>query len=294
MASASGISEVLVIGATGGCGKGAFNACKELGLNVRAFARSREKCERVLGASARVSIGDVNDPQTLEDAMVDVSHVIVALGAVRSEGDAGRPEIVEYEGMQKIVAAAKKQGCVKKIVNVSSYGVEEPNWFFAGFLNHMARDTLAWKMKAETVLRDSGIPYVVVRPQGLGDKDDDVPPIVKQTAPYEWGMSLSLVSRAVVGHVCANALIHSPDCVTVSMKKDDKAGKVGLAGFDWAAAFAQAKRDKPIAVSFADHMAGKASLQRKLFFAKTGFRITVGLLVVWIASHLLRKAKALK
>lgn len=289
MASANSITEVLVIGATGGCGKGAFNACKKLGLNVKAFARSKEKAERELGASTRVCLGDLGDQQSLEKAMANVSHIIVAIGPFK--GDDGKPEIVEFGGMQNIVAAAKKQGgSIKKIVNITSYGMEEPNWFMAGFLNNIGRDTMGWKLKAEMVLRESGIPYVGVRPSGLKDKDHDTPPIVKQTTPYEWGMAQ--VSREVVGEVCANALLHAPDCVTVAVKEDKAAKGKGLAGFDWAGTFGQCQRDKPITVTFEDHMVGKASFQRKLCLCKASCCAVVLLLVFWMASALMRSSQS--
>ena len=52
--------------------------------------------------------------------------------------------------------------------------VTRPSNKVALMLNSMLGDTLGWKLKAENLLRKSGLDYVIVRPGGLkGGKDVD-------------------------------------------------------------------------------------------------------------------------
>jgi len=287
----NGIDLVLIFGATGQSGKECFTACRAHGFKTLAFVRSRDKATRVLGAEAPVVVGDVANPESIEAALKGVSHIIIALGASSKEVGSCA-EVVEYGGMKSILTAAKNVGSIKRIVYETSHGVEDPFWFFAGFLNYMAKDTLAWKLRSELLLRESGIPYVVVRPTGLKNKDGSIPPVLQQPSAGEWGMSM--ISREVVGEICARALFQAAECTSFSCREDKKAGKIGLSEYDWVGTFGRLQRDGPMRATFEDHIAGKMSFQNKWRVIKYAFRAGFVLSLALLASKLLQRRNALK
>jgi len=286
-----GIDLVLIFGATGRSGKECFAACQAQGFKTVAFVRSRDKAARVLGATAPVIVGDVTNSDSIDAALKGVTHIIIALGS--SSNEVGScAEVVEYGGVKSILDAAKKVSTVKRIVYETSHGVEDPFWFFAGFLNYMAKDTLGWKLRSEILLRESGIPYVVVRPTGLKNKDGDIPPVLQQPLAGEWGMSM--ISREVVGEICARALFQAAEGTTFSCREDKQAGKIGLLGYDWVAAFGRLQGDGPMRATFEDHVAGKTSFQNRWRAIKFAFQGGFVLFFAWLASRLLHRSKALK
>lgn len=259
---------VLVIGATGGCGRHAFKACLEGGYRCRAMIRDKAKAQAVLGPDADVVEGDLMKPETLAAAMANTRYVILAVGPVRSEKGGGAQRT--YEGVVNAAAAAKRAG-VQKVVHITTNGIDSPKRPFISFLNHMTGLGIGWKLREEQALRDSGVPYVVVRPVGLKDRGgDDVPPVIKQCKPYEWGMCS--ISRAVVGRICVEALAHSPGSVTLNCREDpDAKGKEGgIKDYDWAGAFASLKRDEPIPCTFEDHAEATRSFVTKLRLTQIG------------------------
>jgi hypothetical protein len=264
--------KVLVIGATGGCGQHAFKACCDLSIDVRAMARDEAKARRILGGEARIVKGDLLDAKSLYVAMEDVNALIIAIGKARGEAGA-TCKTVDYEGVCNIIAAAKRRS-IRKIVHVTSYGIDSPERTFICFLNHMTGLTLGWKLRAEQALRESGIPYVVVRPTGLKDKSDtDLAPVIKQCKPYEWGMCR--IAREVVGLICAQALLHSPGFVTLDCREDPQKRRNGIGSFDWQGAFARLQKDGPLPFGFDDHEAATKSFAKKLIIAKWTFRLSL-------------------
>jgi hypothetical protein len=281
----------LVIGATGGCGRHAYKACVGLGMTVKAMARDAAKAKSILGSEAQVVVGDVRSSATLDGAMSGVTTLIVAIGKAR--GDEGSSsQAVDYEGVCNIVAAAKRQN-IKKIVHVTSNGIDSPQRTFICFLNYMTNMGLGWKLRGEKALHDSGIPYVVVRPVGLSDKQDDVAPLMKQCEPYEWGMCM--ISREAVGHICANAIKHAPDCVTLNCRNDPAKPSGGLTKFDWKAAFSTLRKDVcPLPCGFDDHEKATNAFARNLKALKWFSCSMLGMIVLWLIRTVARRRAMLK
>lgn len=283
-------SVVLVIGATGGCGKHAYKACAQLGMAVKAMARDVSKAHTVLGADAQVVVGDVSNLATLETAMRNVTTLVVAIGKAR--GDTGSSsQAIDYEGVCNIVQAAKSAG-VKKIVHVTSNGIDSPKRTFICFLNYMTGFGLGWKLRGEQALRDSGIPYVVVRPVGLKDKDGDIAPVIKQCEPYEWGMCM--ISREVVGLICAQAVNHAPGFVTLNCRENPAKQNGGIKTFNWKAELGHLQKDGPIPCGFDDHVAATTAFARKLSAIKFVSGAVFSLLVLLLVRKLSRRTAMLK
>jgi uncharacterized protein YbjT (DUF2867 family) len=162
-------SIVLVAGATGGTGRALVRNLSSQGFVVKALVRDEKKARAVLGDDIRYAVGDVRNINTLALAMDDVTYVISAIGASRSDAS-NYPEAVDFGGVKNLASVAAEMG-VKQFVLVSSAGVTQEDHF----LNKAFNNVMTWKLAGEEALRASGVPYTIVRPGGLvntpGGKD---------------------------------------------------------------------------------------------------------------------------
>lgn len=102
---------------------------------------------------------EADDAGRVAEAIDDADAVVFAAGAGPGSG-AARKETMDYGGAVKLIDAAKQRG-VGRYLMVSSMGAD-PN----------ARDgqTAPYfraKGKADEALRESGLPYTIIRPGGL-------------------------------------------------------------------------------------------------------------------------------
>jgi hypothetical protein len=248
---------------------------------VEAMVRDLSKARAILGSEAKLIEGDITKPDTLAHALAGVKRVIMAIGKRRGE-EGSSCESVDFLGVKNVAFAAKRHG-VQKIVHVTSNGVDSPKRLLISFLNYVSGGTIAWKLRGEQALRDSGVPYVVVRPVGLKNTGGQVPPIIRQCKPYEWGVCT--ISREVVGKVLVHALKKS-DCVNYTFDcREDlsqiKAGKQ-LADYDWETALSNFGEDAPIPATFEEHMQAlderKWQAQQIVLLCSV---IAVGLFIDW-------------
>ncbi len=187
---------VLVAGATGQTGRRVVEQLlMQDGIKVRALVRDREKAISQIGNAAEMIVGDVLEPETLRAALADCQMLISATGAAPSLDPTG-PYKVDYEGNKNLVDAAKDAG-VEQFVMVSSLCVSKifhPLNLFWGILY--------WKRQAEEYLKQSGVPYTIVRPGGLKN-EDSTQPIVMSSADTLFDGS---IPRQKVAQVCVEAL----------------------------------------------------------------------------------------
>lgn len=114
---------VLVTGATGFVGSHTTRALLDAGHRVRAFVRSPEKAERVLGQheGLEVAQGDIGDANSVRDALRGCNAVIHS-AAIVAVGIAGNPEELleaNVAGVRNVIGAAIDAG-IPRIVHVSS------------------------------------------------------------------------------------------------------------------------------------------------------------------------------
>lgn len=172
---------VLVTGATGRTGSLVVQKLQQRPEQfvVRGFARSAQKIQALFGTTDGFYVGDIRDPQTLEeaiagcDALVILTSAIPQIKAPPAEGqrpeftfpEGEMPEQIDYEGQLNQIEAAKRVG-VKQIVLVGSMGGTNENHP----LNRIGDGKiLIWKRKAEQALAESGIDYTIIRAGGLLD-----------------------------------------------------------------------------------------------------------------------------
>ncbi|TKJ23422.1 NAD(P)-binding oxidoreductase [Blastococcus sp. CCUG 61487] len=213
--------QVLVVGATGGSGRAAVAALAAEGHGVTALAR-RASTELAGLPGVRPVDGDATVPDDVDAAVRGQDAVVVTLGItesalrVRLRGSSGTPADVRSRGTAAVVAAMRRHG-VRRLVVQSSYGVGETRHLlplsarlvFALLL----RPQIADHEVQEDVVRSSGLDWTLVQPVYLTDGDE---PAVLTTDGSVEGMK---VSRRAVGGVLARLATGGDDvgrCVAVS------------------------------------------------------------------------------
>lgn len=135
--------KILVLGATGTLGTPVVHALVEGGHTVRVLAREPERARRILGADVEVFEGSVFDRRRLVRATAGCEAVHVSLPS--------DSELVAMEGLLELSGALN----IHRISYVSGTSAcQENRWF----------DVIETKMRAEDLLRRSGVPYIIFRP----------------------------------------------------------------------------------------------------------------------------------
>ena len=191
---------ILLAGATGNNGRYVLQQLYALGLKVRPMSRNVESAKEKFGNQYNWVEADVTRPETLAAAVDGVDIVISAVATAMPMGG-NRSENVDYKGTLNLSKAAKASGATRfVIITSSSSGVKDH------FLNTIGGDVLIWKGKAEEVLVDSGLEYVVVGPAGIDDSPGGERAIdLIPRSEYKSGMfigrhDLAAVVIAAAGH----------------------------------------------------------------------------------------------
>ncbi len=132
-------------------------------LIVRALVRTPEQAKAFAPRGVETAVGDVRDATTswADAAMVDVDIVISTMGGVPFKNN--NLWRVDYEGTQRLIAAAKVAG-VAHYIFISTMGLRRQR-----SLLQPLSILFYPKLLAEDTIRRSGIPYTILRPGGLVD-----------------------------------------------------------------------------------------------------------------------------
>ena len=209
---------VLVAGATGRTGREVLRVLAEdTGLVIRAMSRSTPVAGNGADSDIEWVVADVTKPETLGPALDRVEYVICTIGATERSGPNG-PEFVDYGGVVNLTDAARAAN-VRQLILVSSMGAGGGGGLVAWILNWIGGDILEWKAKGEDYLRESGVPYTIVRPGGLSDGEGGKTGIAVQQGDQGMGS----IKRADVAKVLV-ATLGSPHTLntTFEIKADDE------------------------------------------------------------------------
>lgn len=189
---------VLVAGASGRTGKLVVEQLVAKHYRVRALVRDKARAQAELPPAVELAVGDVRDPATLTPAMQGVRYVVSAIGASGSKPTPGNGFAeVDFQGNANLAAAAK-QAKISQFVLITSGGTANPAANPMVFM----RPILVLKAKGEAALRDSGVPYTIVRPGGLTDDVGGKHAVTFSAADGPTGR----IARADVATVCVEAL----------------------------------------------------------------------------------------
>lgn len=208
--------KVLVVGATGGTGRATVDALLERGHRVTAFSRHAESLEQSSDRLTRLN-GDATNPDDVERAVAGHDAVIITLGItenpirVRLFGAARTPIDVRSTGTRNVIAAMRKQG-VRRLVVQSSYGVGETRdslrWADRLFFNLLLKPQIADTEVQELEVRDSGVDWVLAQPVHLTDDKSDAMPFASAEGQVrEWKISRKDVGRFLASAVQAQQYV---------------------------------------------------------------------------------------
>lgn len=161
--------KILVIGATGGSGRHLVTQGLERGHMVTAFVRNAPKLH-VNHPSLRVQTGNVLDYDSVDRAVTGQEAVLCALGHKRWF----YPNHILSKGTENIVRAMKAHG-VRRLVCETSLGVGNSfgrlGLYYTLFTIPFILPFYYWdKARQESVIRDSGLDWTIVRPGVLNNR----------------------------------------------------------------------------------------------------------------------------
>jgi putative NADH-flavin reductase len=163
-----GTMRVLVVGATGGTGRAITTRALVEGHTVTAFARRAAALPGGDGRLSRVP-GDVLDPAAVDAAVREQDAIVCVLGTRATR----RPVSVFSQGTTNLVTAMSAHG-VRRIICITGLGCGNSRGH-GGFLYDrivlpfVLRTIYEDKDRQESILRRSGLDWIVVRPAFLTD-----------------------------------------------------------------------------------------------------------------------------
>jgi uncharacterized protein YbjT (DUF2867 family) len=170
--------KVVVFGATGPTGRQLVVRALEQGHEVTAFVRNPGALD-VRNEKLRPFTGDVLQPATVDSAIKGQQGVLCAIGPRRRSGTGETPPNVVSVATRHILESMKKYG-VKRLVSMSSVGVGDSRGklqagAILGFFQEKILIPLILKREfqdkelQETLVRESDVDWVLVRPTSLND-----------------------------------------------------------------------------------------------------------------------------
>jgi NADH dehydrogenase len=175
---------ILVVGATGDLGGRVSRLLLDRGEAVRILVRHNSSYDDLLAGGAQPVVGDLKDPPSLEAACAGVDSVLTTANSTARGGD-DTIESVDVAGNTNLIGAAAAAG-VRHFVFVSALGAHPSS----------PSEFLRAKGESEQRLRDSGMAWTVLQPNGFMDKL--IPPVVG--GPALAGQPVTLVGEGARHH----------------------------------------------------------------------------------------------
>jgi uncharacterized protein YbjT (DUF2867 family) len=207
----------LVIGGAGRTGRHIVDRLRREGGAVKVLSRHPDRVPDGVEAIA----GDITRPESVQVAASGVDTIVIVVeSAMNDDGSPNAPTAVHDTGTANVIAAADG----RHVVMVSQIYITRPEAFPA------AADVIAARGRGEQALRDSGLPYTIVRPSWLTDD-----PGGRQALRLEQDdAGDGQVSREDVAEAVVEALSHAE----ARGKTFELYGEPGEPPADWASSFA--------------------------------------------------------
>lgn len=160
---------ILIIGSTGGTGTRLVKQALERGFKVTAFARNPSKI-KIKHEHLNVLKGDVLNPDSLNEAMINQGAVLCALGHKQFF----YPNKILSGGTKNIIKAMEKNK-VKRLICETSLGIGKSagkmGLYYTFFVIPFILPFYFWdKRKQEKIIQSSSLEWTIVRPGALNNK----------------------------------------------------------------------------------------------------------------------------
>ncbi len=154
---------MLVIGGTRGTGLLIAERLAGQQRAVRVMARDPDTARRRLDPAVQIVPGDLTLPETLVPALREASDVILTAGC-RSGRFTREAQIIatEFEGVRSVLGALTQRGFGGRFLYMTSSGAGTRSLATAA-LNLYKGNTLRWRQRAESAIRQSGLDYTIIR-----------------------------------------------------------------------------------------------------------------------------------
>jgi uncharacterized protein YbjT (DUF2867 family) len=150
----------LLIGGTGQSGRAAMRALRARDLPVRVLLRPDSDPAAFLAAGCEIAPGDLTEPETLAPALDGVTGIVDFVGIGHNlKTRPSTVEAVEVVGNANLIAAATATGRAPHVVYLSVLMAERAPYV----------KPFAAKLKTEATLRQSGLPFTILRPANMTD-----------------------------------------------------------------------------------------------------------------------------
>ena len=153
------MADILITGGAGVVGSKLCRLFLQQGFSVRVLTLPGQNSASILPQEVEVFEGDVTKPETLGAAFQNV-NTVCHLAAVILAKQSSVFEEVNVEGTRHVLAACQKSG-VKRLLFVSSISVTYP----------ILTDYGKSKWECERLVKNSGIPFTIVRPTLVVEKN---------------------------------------------------------------------------------------------------------------------------
>ena len=159
------MTTVLVAGATGAVGSALVPVLRQQGFAVIPHLRPQTAGRHPLGKDAAALICDLSEAPKLDAAMARVQGVVCLVGTMRRRFDAGDTYASsDYQPVVDLVGSARRLSAAPHFVLLSALGARPGKGY------------LGWKHQAEEVVRQSGLPFAILRPSFLDSRQSGSQP----------------------------------------------------------------------------------------------------------------------
>lgn len=191
------MKRVLVAGATGYLGHYVVKEFKKQGYWVRALTRSADRLDDLKAYVDEAFIGAVTDPASLVGVCKGIDIVFSSIGITKQKDNLTYMD-VDYQGNKNLLEEAKKEG-VSKFIYISVFNAEKMR---------NLKDIQA-KLKFTEALKESGLDYLVVNPNGFFSDMLEYLNMAKQGRGYVFGSGdyrINPIHGEDLAKVCVNAV----------------------------------------------------------------------------------------
>lgn len=194
---------IAVIGATGSTGLEFVHQALKNNHCVTVLARSPEKMT-VKHPNLKIIQGNVLNPEDVRAVVRGQDAIFIALGT----GGTPKKSTIRSDGTAQVIKALEASAERPLIVALSSLGVAESNqqmpFYWQVPLNILLAYAFADHRQQEKNLRDSDLPYVIIRPTFMND-DPEIRPLNAVQAPERVSVRPA-ISRADVAAFALSAI----------------------------------------------------------------------------------------
>lgn len=155
------MSHILVIGASGQIGKQATEKLLDAGHTVTALVRNKDKLSDVTADNLNIYEGDLE--QDFSGAFKGCDTVVFCAGSGANTGP-DKTLLIDLWAARNAVEYARQHD-IKQFVMVSSVGSDDPD-----AIDSPIKPYLVAKHMADEHLRNSDVPYTILRPGSLTDE----------------------------------------------------------------------------------------------------------------------------